>query len=190
MNSQQHFVAVPRNKSFICAFYFHCRKCFIPNCPHAHIFDGQEDPVPLTICMFHSTSVCLRDNCKYFHGSASELERLKQSKITRYRPQDYLEVRNPIMSGNVSHIMASHDIKLPHSAMQSPESSQTSLSGNIMSASQSSINSLSTSSVGLSPCSSLQTVNLNPSFTTGYTPQFMYQQVNEQIGRASCRERV
>lgn len=84
-----------RNKGIICKNYFTSKKCPQINCPYAHIQDGEELPVPDTICLFYQQNKCLRESCKFFHGSKQDFAKIKATGSPTYRPQDFVPVEAP-----------------------------------------------------------------------------------------------
>ena len=84
-----------RNKGIICKDYFSTKQCVHVNCPYAHIADGEEHPIPQATCLFFQQNKCLREDCKFFHGSKQEHAKLKASGKTTYRPQDTMLIATP-----------------------------------------------------------------------------------------------
>ncbi|CCW64409.1 unnamed protein product [Phytomonas sp. EM1] len=85
-----------RNKGIICKNFFNTGSCpRNTNCPYIHIKNGEARPTPWIACMFFNNGVCLRDRCAYFHGSQSQLDRLRASGASMYHPQDYMQVAEP-----------------------------------------------------------------------------------------------
>ena len=81
-----------RDKGLLCRAFFDHGCCLVNDCPSAHISRDFTRPVPQTVCSFFKNpdKVCLRDQCKFFHGSDSALESLLLRGAKTYRPSEYL----------------------------------------------------------------------------------------------------
>jgi hypothetical protein len=84
-----------RNKGIICEPFFRTGHCSIPDCPFTHVKPGEERPVPDQVCAFFHVKGCLRQQCRYFHGTVEQLAELKAQQKTTYRPEDYMQKRDP-----------------------------------------------------------------------------------------------
>lgn len=85
-----------RNKGVICKNFYDLGACPIVNCPYAHHKEGVELPMPTTVCQFHGSVKCKKDDCKAFHGTTQEFLKLRRSNAATYKPQDYMEIRDPL----------------------------------------------------------------------------------------------
>ncbi|KEG14938.1 hypothetical protein DQ04_00251140 [Trypanosoma grayi] len=93
---RQTGVEMLRNKGLICRDHFLNGSCpLASSCSYMHIRKGETRRVPLTVCHFYTKRACLRDGCMFFHGTQEELDQLRASGATTYRPQDYMALAAP-----------------------------------------------------------------------------------------------
>ena len=61
-------------------------------CPFRHIVAAHAEAVPRSVCKFQAGGACLRDGCRFFHGTQEQLAALLASGATTYRPADFGKV--------------------------------------------------------------------------------------------------
>lgn len=91
---QRQLAEMLRNKGFLCHNYL-VGVCKQTNCPYMHVADGEERPVPDSVCLFFRQSVCLREKCKFFHGAKADLDALRAAGSKTFRPQDVMKIAIP-----------------------------------------------------------------------------------------------
>lgn len=85
-----------RNKGIICKQFLTKRSCHRHHeCPYLHIAEGESKPLPEAVCSFFSQGACLRDGCRFFHGTEERLQQLRAAGLQSYRLQDEMEVLWP-----------------------------------------------------------------------------------------------
>ena len=86
-----------RNKGIICKHYYDTGVCPDTNCPYAHFTAATRKEFPVDLCRFHDPprKVCMRDGCRFFHGTPEAHHRLLQMGATFYHPSQVLPIEDP-----------------------------------------------------------------------------------------------
>ena len=77
---QEQLAEAVRDKGIMCKDFYTTSRCSLQCCPYAHIKEGQTSVIPDMACNFHLQGRCLRDNCRYFHGSKEQLRTLHRRR--------------------------------------------------------------------------------------------------------------
>ena len=86
-----------RNKGIICMHYYRNGVCPDTNCPFAHFTTSTRKEFPVDLCRYHDPprKVCLRDECRFFHGTPEKHHELLQRGVTFYYPSEVLPIGDP-----------------------------------------------------------------------------------------------
>lgn len=86
-----------RNKGILCEAFFTQSTCSHNHeCPFLHISPATDvRQLPDAVCSFHKNGACLREGCRFFHGTEDRLLQLRTSGTRVYRLSEEMEHRWP-----------------------------------------------------------------------------------------------